>query len=41
VLRLRVIDPTSEGLQVRTVPAFAEDAATPAILLRACSPWRR
>jgi hypothetical protein len=33
VLRLRVTDPTSESLQVRTVPAFAEDAATPAILL--------
>ena len=28
-----VIDPTSESVQVRTVPAFAEDAATPAILL--------
>ncbi len=33
VLRLRVTDPTFEGVQVRTVPAFAEDAATPAILL--------
>ena len=33
VLRLRVTDPTFESLQVRTVPAFAEDAATPAILL--------
>jgi hypothetical protein len=32
VLHLRVTDPTIEGLQVRTVPAFAEDAATPAIL---------
>jgi hypothetical protein len=33
VLRLRVTDPTLESLQVRTVPAFAEDAATPAILI--------
>ena len=33
VLRLRVTDPTIEGLQVRTVPAFAEDAATPGILI--------
>ena len=33
VLRLYVIDPTWESLQVRTVPAFAEDAATPAILV--------
>jgi hypothetical protein len=33
VLRLRVTDPTFESVQVRTVPAFAEDAATPAILV--------
>lgn len=33
VLRLRVTDPTIESLQVRTVTAFAEDAATPAILI--------
>ncbi len=33
VLRLRVTDATFESVQVRTVPAFAEDAATPAILL--------
>ncbi|MBW3608128.1 MAG: hypothetical protein KY463_07190 [Actinobacteria bacterium] len=33
VLRLRVTDPTFESLQVRTVPAFAEDAASPLILL--------
>jgi len=33
VLRLRVTDPSFERVQVRTVPAFAEDAATPAILV--------
>jgi hypothetical protein len=33
LLRLRVTDPTLESVQVRTVPAFAEDAATPALLL--------
>ena len=33
MLRLRVTDPTSESLQVRTVPAFDEDAATPPLLL--------
>ncbi len=33
ILRLRVTDPTFESVQVRTVPAFAEDAATPAILV--------
>lgn len=33
ILRLRITDPTFESLQVRTVPAFAEDAATPAILV--------
>ncbi|HEV2774247.1 MAG TPA: hypothetical protein VGV90_01520, partial [Solirubrobacteraceae bacterium] len=33
LLRLRITDPTLESLQVRAVPAFAEDAATPAILI--------
>lgn len=33
VLRLRVTDPTFETLRVRTVPAFAEDASRPALLL--------
>lgn len=33
VLRLRVTDPTFESVQVRTVPAFTEDAAAPALLV--------
>ncbi len=33
VLRLRVNDPSSEGLQVRTSPAFTEDDGKPGLLL--------
>ena len=33
ILRLRVTDATTEGLQVRTSPAFTEDDGQPALLL--------
>ena len=40
VLRLRVTDPTIESLQVRTVPAFAEDAGATTLFVSGYAFWQ-